>query len=199
MAQWCGSGTELPWELGCWRGQFPSPIPLHSQEPVRGCHPTPPQPPAAAAHQPALASHVTQECSKKILVSLNNSDSSVVHVGRIVSRLSARAEREDCGTMLLEGGGGWGAAELQPRACGGCHRVVPLNWVLGATALPKHPARGVEKDAIAVSGVGGGTFCVPLPRKSLQKQSSNRHQEKDLMMAMGSEMMDGASAAEPRL
>lgn len=53
-----------------------------------------------------------RECSKKILVSLNNSDSSVVHVGRIVSRLSARAEQEDCGTMFLEGDGGWGAAEL---------------------------------------------------------------------------------------
>lgn len=57
---------------------------------------------AAAASRPALASHVTRECSKKILVSLNNSDSSGVHVGRIVSRLSARAEGKNCGAMLLE-------------------------------------------------------------------------------------------------
>lgn len=42
------------------------------------------------------------ECSKKILVSLNNSDSPGIHVGRIVSRLSARAEGENCGAMLLE-------------------------------------------------------------------------------------------------
>lgn len=35
---------------------------------------------------------MTWECSKKILVSLNNSDSSAVHVGSSVSRLSARRE-----------------------------------------------------------------------------------------------------------
>lgn len=98
---------------GSWgAGGAGSRLPSHGQEAVWGCHPAVPQPLAAAAHRPALASHVTRECSKKILVSLNNSDSSVVHVGRIVSRLSARAEREDCGTMLLEGGRGWGVAEL---------------------------------------------------------------------------------------
>lgn len=116
MGHWCGCGTEPPWELGCCRGWFLPPIPRHSQGQVWGCHPAVPHPLAAATHRPALASHVTRECSKKILVSLNNSDSSVVHVGRIVSRLSARAERQDCRTMLLEGRGGWGAAELQHRA-----------------------------------------------------------------------------------
>lgn len=36
--------------------------------------------------------------------------------------------------------------------CGGQQRFVPLNWVLEVPALPKQPAMGVEKDAIAVSG-----------------------------------------------
>lgn len=83
--------------------------------------------------------------------------------------------------------------------CGGWHRFVPLKWVLGVSAPPKQPARGLEEDTIAVSGLGEGMFCIPLPRKSLQRQSSNRHQEKHVMLATGSELMDGASAAEPRL
>lgn len=83
--------------------------------------------------------------------------------------------------------------------CGGWHRFVPLHWVLWVPALPKHPARAAQKDAIAVSGVGGGMFCIPLPRRSLQRQSSNKYQEKHLMLGTGSEMMDGASAVEPRL
>lgn len=47
-ATMCSCGTELPRELRCWCGWFLSPILLHSQEPVWGCHPSVPQPPSSS-------------------------------------------------------------------------------------------------------------------------------------------------------
>lgn len=149
--------------------------------------PTAPQPPAAAgvvgaaaaASRPALAIHVTRECSKKILVSLNNSDSSGVHVGRTVSRLSARAEGRELRSDASgrgEGGVCWGYSR-QGAGAG----PSPPSWVLGVPALPKWPAKAGEKDAIAVSGVDGrDVLHSPPQEKPPPWQSSNRHQEKHL-------------------
>lgn len=82
---------------------------------------------------------MTRECSKKILVSLNNSDSAGAHVGSIVSRLSARDEEEKCGAMLLEEGVGgyWGySLELPGRELVQVHPSKPGP---GGPSSPKVP------------------------------------------------------------
>lgn len=107
------------------------------------------QKPAAAASRPALASHVTRECSKKILVSLNNSDSSAVHVGSSVSGLSARREAAAEGGLRIDtsGRGGFDGAGPVLHA----KHSSPRDGAQGSRCPPvpkRHPAREVGEDVV---------------------------------------------------
>lgn len=76
----------------------------------------------------------------------------------------------------------------------GWHTLVPAwhakhsplragSWEVPALPFPPPPntlQRKGRRMWFAVSGVDGKMFCIPLPRKSLWWQSSNRHQEKHL-------------------
>lgn len=131
-----------------------------------GCHPHPhPHPgagscllqkPAAAASRPALASHVMRECSKKILVSLNNSDSSAVHVGSSVSRLSARREAAADGGLRSDTSGRGGFAGAGPVL----HAKHLSPWDGAWRSRPACPQKTPCK------GSGGGCSAASSPGKA---------------------------------